>query len=108
MQIKVENRKFSTVWHFIRASDQHKLERVQERALRAVYQDKNSDYEELLTKAYVTWPEAKNTFSTNSSKICCSFAKIIIFEKSKKAAMLWKWLLPWQKFLIKTWFCYGK
>ena len=44
----------STVWHFIRASDQHKLERVQERALRAVYQDKNSDYEELPTKAYVT------------------------------------------------------
>ena len=44
----------STVWHFIRASDQCKLERVQERALRAVYRDKNSDYEELLTKAYIT------------------------------------------------------
>ena len=50
--------------------------------------------------------EAKDTFSTNSGKICCSFAKNKIFEKSKKAAkmadMLWKRLLPWQQFLIKT------
>ena len=28
----------------------------------------------------------KNMFSTNSSKICCSFAKNEIFEKSKMAA----------------------
>ena len=27
-------------------------------------------------------------FSTNSSKICCSFAKIKIFEKSKMAAKI--------------------
>ena len=27
-------------------------------------------------------------FSTNSSKICCSFAKNKIFEKSKKAAKM--------------------
>ena len=27
-------------------------------------------------------------FSTNSSKICCSFAKNNIFEKSKKAAKM--------------------
>ena len=33
--------------------------------------------------------EAKNNmFSTNSSKICCSFAKNKIFEKSKMADML--------------------
>ena len=41
-------------------------------------------------------------FSTNSSKICCRFAKNKIFEKSKMAAkmadMLWKRLLPWQQF----------
>ena len=47
-------------------------------------------------------------FSTNSSKICCRFAKNKIFEKSKMASkmaakmadMLWKRLLPWQQFLI--------
>ena len=27
-------------------------------------------------------------YSTNSSKICCSFAKNIIFEKSKMAAKM--------------------
>ena len=45
-------------------------------------------------------------FSTNSCKICCSFAKNKIFEKSKRVVkmedMLLKRLLPWQQFLIKT------
>ena len=45
-------------------------------------------------------------FSTNSSKICFSFAKNKIFEKSKMAAKMaghvMKQLLPWQQFLIKT------
>ena len=45
-------------------------------------------------------------FSTNSSRICYSFLKNKIFEKSKIAAkmpdMLWKRLLPWQQLLIKT------
>ena len=36
-------------------------------------------------------------FSTNSSKICCSFAKNKIFEKYKMAAKM-----PLQQFLIKT------
>ena len=40
-----------TVWHFFKASDKRKLERVQERALRAVYWDKNSSYNELLQHA---------------------------------------------------------
>ena len=48
-----------------------------------------------------------NMFSTNSFKICYSFAKNKIFENSKMAAkmvdMLWKRLLLWQQFLIKTW-----
>ena len=30
------------VWHFCKASDARKLERVQERALRAVYNDRNA------------------------------------------------------------------
>jgi len=40
-----------TVWHFCKASDTIKLERVQERALRAVYNSKMADYDELLSKA---------------------------------------------------------
>ena len=38
------------VWHFCKASDARKLERVQERALRAIYKDKQSSYPELLEK----------------------------------------------------------
>ena len=38
------------VWHFCKASDARKLERVQERALRAIYNDRNATYEELLEK----------------------------------------------------------
>ena len=38
------------LWHFCKASDARKLERVQERALRAVYNDRNATYEELLKK----------------------------------------------------------
>ena len=38
------------MWHFCKASDARKLEKVQERALRAVYNDRNATYEELLEK----------------------------------------------------------
>ena len=38
-------------WHFCRASDTRKLERVQERRLRAVYKDKHSSYKQLLKRA---------------------------------------------------------
>ena len=38
-------------WHFCRASDRSKLERIQERGLRAVFKDKRSSYEKLLAKA---------------------------------------------------------
>ena len=41
----------STVWHFCKSSDSRKLERVQERALRAVYCDWTSTYEQLLSLA---------------------------------------------------------
>ena len=40
-----------TVWHFCRSSHARKLERIQERALRAVYCDNRSTYEELLHRA---------------------------------------------------------
>ena len=38
-------------WHFCRASDRRKLERIQERGLRTVFKDKRSSYEKLLAKA---------------------------------------------------------
>ena len=42
-----------TVWHFCRSPDATKLERIQERALRAVCCDNKSAYEELLHRANV-------------------------------------------------------
>lgn len=39
------------VWHFCKASDTRKLERLQERGLRAVFKDNNSSYEQLLEKS---------------------------------------------------------
>ena len=39
-----------TVWHFCKASDRRKLERVQERALRAIFNTKAHSYEELLNR----------------------------------------------------------
>ena len=44
------------VWHFCQASDSRKMELVQERALRAVYCDRRSSYDELLRKAKLTTP----------------------------------------------------
>ena len=38
------------MWHFCKASDARELERVQESALLAVYNDRNATYEELLEK----------------------------------------------------------
>ena len=40
-------------WHFCKASDRRKLERIQERGLRAVFKDKYSRYEKLLAKAAI-------------------------------------------------------
>ena len=41
------------VWHFCRSSDVRKLERLQERGLRAVYRDKDATYSQLLKRAYL-------------------------------------------------------
>ena len=40
-----------TVWHFYKASDTRKLEKIKKRALRAVCNNKKDKYEELLSKA---------------------------------------------------------
>ena len=39
------------IWHFCRASDSRRLERIQERAIRAIYCDKHSSYGQLLSMA---------------------------------------------------------
>ena len=39
------------VWHFCKASDTRKLERIQERGLRAVFKDNSSSYNQLLARA---------------------------------------------------------
>ena len=39
------------IWHFCRASDSRRLERIQERILRAIYCDKHSSYGQLLSMA---------------------------------------------------------
>ena len=39
------------VWHFCRASDTRRLERIQERGLTAVYKDTKSGYHQLLNRA---------------------------------------------------------
>ena len=39
------------VWHYCRCSDGQKLERLQERGLRAVYRDKHASYQHLLERA---------------------------------------------------------
>ena len=44
----------SLIWHFCRVSDRNKLERINERGLRAVYCDWNSPYEELLKRSNLT------------------------------------------------------
>lgn len=44
----------SLVWHFCRGSDQRKLERANERGLRAVFCDWKSSYGELLARARMT------------------------------------------------------
>ena len=39
------------VWHFCKSTDSKKLERIQERALRAVYESSSETYEELLERS---------------------------------------------------------
>ena len=46
------------VWHFCKASDSRKIERLQERGLRAVYKDHHATYSELLKRAQL--PTLKN------------------------------------------------
>ena len=42
------------IWHFCTASDSRKIERIQERALRAVYRSKSESYDTLLQRLGLT------------------------------------------------------
>ena len=42
---------YCIVWHFCKASDTRKLERIQERGLRTVFKDNSSSYNQLLERA---------------------------------------------------------
>ena len=44
----------SLVWHFCKASDRRKLERINERGLRQVYNDWSASYDDLLSRAKMT------------------------------------------------------
>ena len=41
-------------WHFCKSSDKRKLERIQERALRVIYQSHSATYEELLRRSDIS------------------------------------------------------
>ena len=53
------------VWHFCSSSDTRKLERLQERGLRAVYKEKHSSYLQLLERAKL--PKLLNSRLQNMS-----------------------------------------
>ena len=47
------------VWHFCQASDTRRLRRIQEKGLRAAFNDRNSSYQALLDRANL--PTLRNT-----------------------------------------------
>ena len=49
------------LWHFCRASDTRRLERVQERRLRALFKDKQSSYQQLLVNELPTVVQYETT-----------------------------------------------
>ena len=54
----------SLVWHFCKASDRKKLERVNERGLRAVFRNWNLSYNSLLKRANLTSTYIISVFKT--------------------------------------------
>ena len=59
------------VWHFCRASDSRKLERLQERGLRVVYNEKQASYLQLLERA-----KLPNLMSRRLQDICILMYKV--------------------------------
>lgn len=57
------------VWHFPKSGDLRKLERLQERGLRAVFRDKSASYEQLLERAEL--PTLLNRCQRDLSILMC-------------------------------------
>ena len=74
MQRKILNQSFITsnfnycpvVWHFCSAKNLHKMKRIQKRALRFIYSDHSSSYNELLEKY------GAGTFELNRLRVMCT------------------------------------
>jgi hypothetical protein len=67
-------------WHFCTEKNSTKLEKVQERALRFVYEDHNSSYEELLHKAKVPSLQIRRirTMALETFKIVSKIAPVCL------------------------------
>ena len=59
------------IWHFCKSFDGRRLERIQERGLKAVHKDKHSTYERLLQKA-----KLPTLLSRRSQDICILMHKV--------------------------------
>jgi len=59
------------VWHFCKSRDARKLERLQERGLRAVYRDKHASYSQLLK-----WAELPTLMNRRLQDICILMYKV--------------------------------
>ena len=57
----------SLVWHFCRASDRNKLERINERGLRTVFKDRVSPYGDLLTPKKISYGSPRK-YTSNFTK----------------------------------------
>jgi hypothetical protein len=69
-------------WHFFTNKNSKKLEKVQERALRFVYEDYNSSYEELLQKANVPSLQIRRmrTMALETNKIINKLAPVCLHD----------------------------
>jgi hypothetical protein len=69
-------------WHFCTNKNSKKLEKVQERALRFVYEDYNSSYEELLQKAKVPSLQIRRmrTMALETYKIINKLAPVCLHD----------------------------
>jgi hypothetical protein len=80
-------------WHFCTEKNSKKLEKVQERALRFVYEDYNSSYEELLHKAKVPSLQIRRirTMALETFKIVNKIAHVclqnLVSEKNSKHSL---------------------
>ena len=93
------------VWHFCKTSDARKLERIQERALRAVFNDRNATYEELLKKGRLSSLENRRLqdililmYKVKHSLVPEHVCKIFFF--SKTSITTYEWIFLFQDIIL--------